>query len=243
MTAIEIRDLSYRYPNGTLALRNISCLVAEGECVGLIGPNGAGKSSLLLHVNAILPGEGRGASAVRIFDQTVSRENLETIRRTVGLLFQNPDDQLFCPTVFEDVAFGPRQAGMAGKALGEHVRRMLERVGMAGAESKSPHHLSQGEKRRVCLAGVLACNPRILALDEPTISLDPRGRREFRALIGALNATTLIASHDMELAAELCDRVLVLDHGVIVAEGPARAVLADEPLMLAHGLERPLSLK
>lgn len=243
MNAVAIKHLGYRYPTGMEALRDVSCTVADGECVGLIGPNGAGKSTLLLHLNGILPDEESGSSSVKIFGESIGRATLNTVRRTVGLLFQNPDDQLFCPTVFEDVAFGPRQTGITGAALTEHVRRMLGRVGLQGVESHSPHHLSQGEKRRVCLAGVLACGSRILALDEPTSELDPRGRREFKLLLRGIPATKIIATHDLELVVEICSRVIVLDGGVVVAEGPTTKLLNDEALMLAHGLERPLSLR
>lgn len=227
--AIEVRQLRYRYADGREALRGISFTVAEGECVGLIGPNGAGKSTLLLHLNGILPGQPTGA--VTVF----GRSDVAALRREVGLLFQDPDDQLFCPSVWEDVAFGPRQLGLGD----EVVRTALAQVGLTGFEQRAPHHLSRGEKRRVCLAGVLACRPRILALDEPTSDLDPRGRRELKALLRALPATKLIATHDLELVVELCSRVMLLDRGEIIAEGATRALLGDEALMLAHGLERP----
>jgi cobalt/nickel transport system ATP-binding protein len=241
--ALELRDLRFSYPDGSEALRGVDLRVAEGECVGLIGPNGAGKSTVLLHLNGILPEfSGRrepGGSAVRVFGETVSPANLATIRRTVGLLFQDPDDQLFCPTVFEDVAFGPRQFGLGEDEVRQVVARALAQVGLAGFETRAPHRLSGGEKRRVCLAGVLACEPRILVLDEPTSTLDPRGRRELKALLARIPATKIIATHDLELVVELCTRAVVLDGGKIVAEGPPVDLLADEPLMLAHGLERP----
>jgi energy-coupling factor transporter ATP-binding protein EcfA2 len=217
--------------------------VAEGSCVGLVGPNGAGKSTLLLHLNGILPETLGKESHVRIFGEPVCRHNLDTIRRTVGLLFQNPDDQLFCPTVFEDIAFGPQQFGLSARAVTTRVQDTLKRVGLCGFEQKSPHHLSQGEKRRICLASVLACEPRILVLDEPTSDLDPRSRREFKILLRQITATKIIASHDLDMIAELCDRVLVLDGGTIVAEGQTAEILNDEALMLAHGLERPHSLR
>ncbi|MBI2441518.1 MAG: ABC transporter ATP-binding protein [Lentisphaerae bacterium] len=241
--AIEIENLSYCYPDSSQALRAISFSVAEGECVGLIGPNGAGKSTLLLHLNGILPETQRNAAHIRIFAEPISRDNLPAIRRTVGVLFQNPDDQLFCPTVFEDVAFGPRQAGLSEPEVTEKVRVTLAAVGLHGFERKSPHHLSQGEKRRVCLAGVLACEARVLALDEPTSDLDPRNRRAFTALLKPIRATKIIASHDLNMIAELCQRVLLLDGGELVAEGPAATLLANEPLMLEHGLERARALQ
>ena len=241
--ALELRDLRFSYPDGSEALRGVDLRVAEGECVGLIGPNGAGKSTLLLHLNGILPefgGRGEASrSMVRVFGEPVSPANVGSIRRTVGLLFQDPDDQLFCPTVFEDVAFGPRQFGHLEADVREAVARALAMVGLAGFETRAPHRLSGGEKRRVCLAGVLACEPRILVLDEPTSNLDPRGRRELKALLATIAATKIIATHDLELVVQLCTRAVVLDGGKIVAEGPPADLLADEPLMLAHGLERP----
>jgi energy-coupling factor transporter ATP-binding protein EcfA2 len=242
--ALEIRDLRFSFPDGSEALRGVDLRVAEGECVGLIGPNGAGKSTLLLHLNGILPefggrNGGQEPPAVLVFGQPISAVNLASIRRTVGLLFQDPDDQLFCPTVFEDVAFGPRQFGLNDAEVRRVVGQSLAMVGLTGLEARAPHRLSGGEKRRVCLAGVLACEPRILALDEPTSNLDPRGRRELKALLGRISATKIIATHDLELVVELCTRAVVLDGGKVVAEGPPDALLSDEPLMLAHGLERP----
>jgi cobalt/nickel transport system ATP-binding protein len=240
--ALELRDLRFSYPDGAEALRGIDLRVAEGECVGLIGPNGAGKSTLLLHLNGILPDTGARARRdpqVFVFGQPVGSGTLATVRRTVGLLFQDPDDQLFCPTVYDDVAFGPQQFGLDEAGVRRAVAAALAQVGLAGFEPRAPHHLSGGEKRRVCLAGVLACEPRILVLDEPTSNLDPRGRRELKALLRRVPATKIIATHDLELVAELCGRAVVLDGGKVVAEGPATEILADEPLMLAHGLERP----
>jgi cobalt/nickel transport system ATP-binding protein len=237
--AIEVRALHFHYHDGTPALRGIGFSVARGACVGLIGPNGAGKSTLLLHLNGVLPEKLDGEPAIHIEGRPLSPVELPAIRRDVGLLFQDPDDQLFCPTVFEDVAFGPLQMGLDGAAVGARVAAALQQVGLAGFEARSPHHLSLGEKRRVCLAGVLACKPRVLALDEPTSDLDPRGKRELKTLLKSLPVTKLIATHDLELVAELCEQVLVLDGGVLVAEGPTLDLLADEALMLAHGLERP----
>lgn len=233
--ALEVRDLHFRYPDGRAALRGVSFSVREGECVGLIGPNGAGKSTLLLHLNGILPEQIGGAPAVFVGGVPVTAQNLPEIRRQVGLLFQDADDQLFCPTVYEDVAFGPQQFGLDGAK----VQEALAEVGLAGYEQRSTQHLSRGEKRRVCLAGVLACDPRVLVLDEPTADLDPRGRRELKALLRQIPATKLIASHDLELVVELCPRSLVLDGGVVVADGATVALLDDAVLMLKHGLERP----
>jgi len=241
--AIEITNLNYRYHDGTEALRGVSFRVAPGECVALLGPNGSGKSTLLLHLNGILPEKLSGNGAVKILDEPVGAQNIETIRRQVGLVFQDPDDQLFCPTVQEDVAFGPQQLGLAEADVAARVEKALAQAGLAGFGRRATHHLSHGEKRRVCLAGVLACEPAILILDEPTSDLDPRGRREFKALLRQIPATKLIATHDLELAVELCARTMVLDRGAIVADGPTVKLLNDEGLMLAHGLECPHILR
>ena len=242
-TAIEITNLKYRYHDGTEALRGVSLCIAPGECVALLGPNGSGKSTVLLHLNGILPEKLSADGAVKILGNPIATENLGTIRRQVGLVFQDPDDQLFCPTVQEDVAFGPQQLDLADAEVSARVQKSLAQVGLAGFEHRATHHLSHGEKRRVCLAGVLACEPAILILDEPTSDLDPRGRREFKALLRQIPATKLIATHDLELAVELCSRAIVLDRGKIVADGPTVELLNDEDLMLTHGLERPHILR
>jgi len=239
MNAIEIAHLKYRYRDGTEALRGVSFCVAAGECVALLGPNGSGKSTLLLHLNGILPEKISADGAVRISGESLSPKNLATVRRDVGLVFQDPDDQLFCPTLAEDVAFGPQQLGLAADEIAWRVTKTLAQVGLAGFEQRATHHLSHGEKRRACLAGVLACEPKILVLDEPTSDLDPRGRREFKALLRDIPATKVIATHDLELAVELCARAIILDRGVVIADGRTAALLADEALMLAHGLEKP----
>ena len=239
MNAIEITNLKYCYHDGTKALRGISFGVASGECVALLGPNGSGKSTLLLHLNGILPEKISGDGTVKISGETLAPDNLEKIRRQVGLVFQDPDDQLFCPTVAEDVAFGPQQLGLSAAEISARVEKSLDQVGLAGFGHRSTHHLSHGEKRRACLAGVMACEPAVLVLDEPTSDLDPRGRREFKAMLRTLPATKLIATHDLELAVELCARTIILDHGQIIADGRTVELLSDEKLMLAHGLERP----
>lgn len=241
--AIQVRNLRYRYHDGTEALRGVSFEVAPGECVGLVGPNGSGKSTLLLHLNGILPESPADQPAVWIHGQPVTAATLPAIRRQVGLLFQDPDDQLFCATVQEDVAFGPQQLGLKPAEVDARVHKALAQVGLAGYNHRATHHLSQGEKRRVCLAGVLACEPSVLVLDEPTSDLDPRGRREFKTLLRQIPGTKLIATHDLELVVELCSRVIVLDQGQIVTQGAPAQVLNDEPLMLAHGLERPHILR
>ena len=239
MNALEITGLKYRYHDGTEALRGVSFRALPGECIALLGANGSGKSTLLLHLNGLLPEKITGDSAVKIFGDAIAPNNLETIRRDVGLVFQDPDDQLFCPTVAEDVAFGPQQLGLAENEIAARVNKALAQVGLTGFEHRATHHLSHGEKRRACLAGVLACEPKILVLDEPTSDLDPRGRREFKAMLRTLPATKIIATHDLEMAVELCARSIILDHGQIVADGRTIELLSDERLMLAHGLEKP----
>ena len=240
---IAVRGLSYHYPDGHDALLDVSFTLAPGERVALIGPNGAGKSTLLLHLNGLLPDRPPSTPAVTVDGLPVTEPNLREIRRRIGLLFQDPDDQLFCPTVWEDVAFGPRQLGVREPALSRLVAESLAQVGLAGFEERLPHHLSRGEKRRACLAGLLACDARALVLDEPTSDLDPRGRRELMALLSRLPVAQLIATHDLEFVVEICPRTIVLDGGRIVADGPTRRLLGDEPLMLAHGLERPHILR
>jgi len=243
MNALELRQLSYRYPRGGgLALDSLSFAVAEDECIAVLGPNGAGKSTLLLHLNGLLPERLPAQPNVWVGGQALSNESVSSIRQHVGLLFQDPDDQLVSATVFEDVAFGPRQFGLQGEILRSVVERALVQVGLAGFEEREPHRLSHGEKRRVCLAGVLACKPTVLVLDEPTSDLDPRGRREFKALLQALPGAKIIATHDLELVVDLCSRVLILDQGRLIAEGPALSLLSNEALMLEHGLEKPHSL-
>jgi cobalt/nickel transport system ATP-binding protein len=242
VNALEISHLDYRYPDGTQALRDISFSAQEGECAALLGPNGSGKSTLLLHLNGLLPEKLSGA-AVRVFGKPVRPENLAEVRRLVGLVFQDPDDQLFCPTVAEDVAFGPRQLGLSEAEIARRVTKALAQAGLAGFERRATHRLSHGEKRRACLAGVLACEPQALILDEPTSDLDPRGRRELKATLRALPVAKIIATHDLELAVELCSRAIILDGGRIVADGPTDELLSDEKLMLEHGLERPHILR
>lgn len=240
---VEVRNLSYRYPpRGGLALADLTFSVAENECIGVLGPNGAGKSTLLLHLNGLLPECAIEEPSVWIGGQALTAKTLDQVRQRVGLLFQDPDDQLISATVFEDVAFGPQQLGVNGTELRSLVERSLAQVGLAGFGDRQPHRLSHGEKRRVCLAGVLACQPTVLVLDEPTSDLDPRGRRDFKELLRSLPCTKVIATHDLELVADLCSRVLILDEGKVVAEGPTVPLLSDEPLMLAHGLEKPHSL-
>ncbi len=230
--AIRIEDLSYSYPDGHEALRSVSLTVRHGETVGIMGPNGAGKSTLALHLNGILTGQGR----VEIAGLEVAKKNLRKIRDVVGLVFQDPDDQLFSPTVREDVAFGPLNQGLSPEQVKHAVSRALKWVGMEGSEDRSPHHMSFGEKKRISLATVLAMDPEILVLDEPVANLDPCGRREFLDLIGVIKATKIIVTHDLAMARDICDRVVLIDRGEIVADGRPATTLADESLLNRHGL-------
>lgn len=258
--AVSVRDLVYRYPDGRMALRGVNLTIQPGESVALVGPNGAGKSTLLWHLNGLLPGRGRSQAmhahglnldalkgpagpSVWIDGLEVNDRNGPEVRRRVGLLFQDPDDQLFSTTVIEDVAFGPLNLGKSKPEARRIALECLATVDLADAADRPPHHLSFGERKRVCLAGVLACDPTVLVMDEPTANLDPRGRRRFISLIRSMPATILIATHDLEMVLELCERAVLLDAGRVVASGPAREVLSDPDLLEAHGLELPLSLK
>lgn len=243
MTALEVDDLHFHYPDGTIALCGVSFAVEEGERVAVVGPNGAGKTTLLLHLNGLLPEQRHlMKGAVRVFGMPVLPENLRTIRSQVGFLFQDPDDQIFCETVFEDVAFGPRQRGWDRETVHKRVANALRAMRLIGYEEKAPHRLSGGEKRRVCLAGVLVCEPRLLVLDEPTGNLDPRSRRELLSLLGNLSLTQIVATHDLDFVSRFCGRVLLLDGGRLVADGAVNAILSDAALMEKHGLEVPLFL-
>ena len=237
---VEVRDLHFAYPDGTDALKGVSFRITHGESVALIGANGAGKSTLLLHLNGYLtPTRG----AVRIGETPLVRETAAAIRRTVGMVFQDPDDQLFMPTVGEDVAFGPLNAGLPPDEIEHRVVAALELVGMAHLRDRPPYKLSAGEKRAVAIATILAMSPDVLVMDEPSSHLDPRGRRRLIELLKSFKHTKIIATHDLELVIELCSRVIVLDDGKVVAEGPTAEILNNEALMLEHGLERPHSLR
>ncbi len=238
-SAISIRDLRFVYPDGVPGLRGVSLDVASGETIGIVGPNGAGKSTLLLHLNGLL----RGTGSVRVAGIEVHAGSLREVRRAVGLVFQDPEDQLFMPTVYDDVAFGPLNMRRPADEVEGRVRGALALVGMAGFEKRSAHHLSFGEKKRVALATVLSCDPRIIAFDEPTSNLDPAAREEFIRALTALPGTKIIATHDLEMVLEVCGRAVVLRDGSVVADGPTRAVLADRGLMERHGLRVPLSLQ
>jgi cobalt/nickel transport system ATP-binding protein len=234
--SLEVTDLNFSYPDGHEALRNVDLHVHHGERVALLGPNGAGKTTLLLHLNGILrPSSG----TVKVAGLEVSDESALEVRRRVGLVFQDPDDQLFMPTVGQDVAFGPANFGVAGLELDNRVTEALEAVSMLAAVERAPHHLSYGERRRVAIATVLAMRPEIIVLDEPTSNLDPASRRELMNVLAELPITQLVVTHDLPFALELCPRALVMDEGRIVAGDSTGEILTDETLMKAHRLELP----
>ena len=237
---LEVRDLFFTYPDGTAALQGVSFRIEPGSAVAFVGGNGAGKSTLLLHLNGCLLTQ-RGE--VRIGDALLTRATVARARRAVGLVFQDPDDQLFMPTVAEDVAFGPLNAGWPPEQVAAGVAAALERVGLAHVRDRPPYRLSAGEKRAVAIATVLAMAPDILVMDEPSSHLDPRARRRLIELLRSFEHTRVIATHDLELVVEVCSRVIVLDGGRVVADGPTVQILDDEALMRAHGLERPHILR
>ncbi|MGE5251401.1 MAG: energy-coupling factor ABC transporter ATP-binding protein [Bacteroidota bacterium] len=232
---IKVQNLCFAYPDGHVALGGISFHLCQGDKVALVGPNGAGKSTLMLHLNGILSGEGE----LMVADLPVKPENLPVIRAMVGLVFQNPDDQLFSPTVFEDVAFGPLHMGLPESEVRARVEEALEAVQMSAYRERLSHHLSVGEKKRIAIATVLSMKPRILVLDEPTSGLDPRARRKLINLLRELPITMLVSTHDMAMVRELFPRTIVMDQGCIVADGLTADILEDGGLLEAHGLERP----
>ncbi|MCX6552503.1 MAG: ABC transporter ATP-binding protein [Acidobacteria bacterium] len=247
----EIAALSYHYPDGSPALGGVALSVEAGERVALLGPNGAGKSTLLLHLAGLLPERRRylhvhepgGHShrhglvgRITIDGTEVSPDTIARVRDLVGIVFQDPDDQLIGLTVGEDVGYGPRARRWPPAEIDAVVADALRSVGLEGHAQRSPHHLSSGEKRRVCLAGVLACKPGLLLLDEPSSGLDPRGRRSLAELLGGLPATIVVASHDLDFVHQVCARAVILDGGRIAADGPVGAILSDRDLLLRHGL-------
>jgi energy-coupling factor transporter ATP-binding protein EcfA2 len=247
----DVTGLTYHYPDGSPALDGVTLKVAAGERVGLIGPNGAGKSTLLLHLAGLLPERRRYLHAhepgghahrhglvgsIAIGGTPVSPATIGRIRDLVGIVFQDPDDQLIGLTVGEDVGYGPRARRWPRAEADGAVRAALKSVRLEGYEHRSPHHLSTGEKRRVCLAGVLACAPGLLLLDEPSSGLDPRGRRSLAALLGGLAATIIVASHDLAFIQKVCSRIIVLDGGLVAADGAAGDILADQEMLERHGL-------
>ncbi len=238
--ALLVERLAFAYPDGHQALYGIDLRVEPGERVAVLGPNGAGKTTLVLHLNGVLSG---GAGRISVAGLPVAKATLHEVRRRVGIVFQDPDDQLFMPTVGEDVAFGPANFGLFGEALDARVRSALAAVGMSEHAGRSPMHLSGGQRRRVALATVLACDPEILVLDEPSANLEPVARRELAEVLLGLGRTMLMVTHDLPYALQLCPRSVLIDDGVIVADGPTRDLLADADLLAAHRLELPYGFR
>jgi cobalt/nickel transport system ATP-binding protein len=247
--SLRVNRVHYAYPDGHVALRGVDLTIQRGERVALLGPNGAGKTTLVLHLNGILHsrighgGSGHsGGGTVEVGGMAVNpddRKQLAEIRRRVGIVFQDPDDQLFMPTVAEDVAFGPANLGLTGVALAERVDEALTAVGMLEHRDRAPHHLSFGQRRRVAVATVLAMHPEILVLDEPSSNLDPASRRELAEILLSLDVTVLMVTHDLPYAMQLCPRSVVLDAGVLVADGETASLISDAELMARHRLELP----
>lgn len=232
--ALEVKDLNYKYPDGTAALRGIDLHIHEGEKLGIMGPNGAGKSTLLLHFNGILTGKGE----VSVFGLPVRKNTIREIRQSVGMIFQNPDDQLFCPTVYDDIAFGVRQMGMDEKEVSERVSHSLQEVGLdESLLQKSSFHLSFGQKKLVSIATVLSMHARILVFDEPTIGLDPRARKQIIKLIGGLGRTQIVASHDFDFLSAVCDQVMIIYKGKTVVVGKPEKIINDIELLKKYELE------
>ncbi|WP_431902901.1 energy-coupling factor ABC transporter ATP-binding protein [Nonomuraea sp. bgisy101] len=236
MKSLEVSELAYAYPDGTQALFGVDLSIGRGEHVALLGPNGAGKTTLVMHLNGILTA---GHGTVSVAGTPVRADTLKEVRQRVGLVFQDPDDQLFMPTVRDDVAFGPANMGVRGEELERRVKNALDRVGMADHLDRPPHHLSFGQRRRVAVATVLVMEPEILVLDEPSSNLDPAARRELAEILRSLDVTVLMVTHDLPYALELCERSLILSGGVIAADGPTRTLLADSALLAEHRLELP----
>ena len=234
--ALELADVRYAYPDGHEALRGISLRVEAGERVAVLGPNGAGKSTLCLQLNGILaPTEG----SVSVGGMRVGGKSLKEVRRRVGVVFQDPDDMLFMPTVEQDVAFGPSNLGLSGDEVRKRVERALTAVGMEGTGGRAPHHLSFGQRKRVATAAVLSMEPEVFVLDEPSSNLDPRARREFGEILAGLSQTIVMVTHDLPYAHEICERAVIMDGGRIAADGPTDVILADADLLAAHDLELP----
>lgn len=232
---LAVNNLSFHYPDGHQALKEVTLHITQGEKVALVGPNGAGKSTLMLHLNGILG----CPSPVQVAGLPVTKSNLPLIRAKVGLVFQNPDDQLFSPTVFEDVAFGPLHIGLPEAEIRARVARALAQVGMGHYAERLSHHLSVGEKKRIAIATVLSMEPEILVLDEPSAGLDPRARRSLINLLRDMPLTMLVSTHDLLMVRELFPRMVIMDEGRVVADGSTETLLNDVPLLEAHGLERP----
>jgi cobalt/nickel transport system ATP-binding protein len=237
---VEVRDLKFHYPDQTAALAGVSFLIRHGESVAVVGANGAGKSTLLLHLNGYLtPTEG----AVRIGDFQLTPGTVQDVRRTVGMVFQDPDDQLFMSTVFDDVAFGPLNLGLTPDEVRQRVEKALETVGVSHLRKRPPHRLSTGQKRRVAIASVLSMSPDILVMDEPSSGLDPRARSLLISLLKTFHHTKIIATHDLDMVVDLCERTIVMHEGLIRADGPTREIFGNEELLAASCLEKPLRMQ
>ena len=237
---LELEEIRFTWPGGVRALDGVSFRMEEGECLALVGPNGAGKSTTMLAIlGFVRPQEGR----IRVAGLEVEPKNFKEVRRLVGALFQDPDDQLFMPTLEEDVAFGPLNMGLAKGEVEKRVQKALEAMGLQGMEKRPPHQLSGGEKRKAALATVLSMDPSLLVLDEPASNLDPRGRRMLIRWLQASPLAKLLITHDLEMVLDLCPRLVLMDQGKVVAQGPSLEILAREDLMEAHGLEVPYSLR
>jgi len=237
---VEIKNLRHVYPDGTIAIKDVSFIITHGESVGIIGANGSGKSTLLQHLNGYLEAT---AGTIRIGDTPLTKGTLPDIRRTVGMVFQDPDDQLFMPTVFDDVAFGPLNLGLQGDYIDQRVMGALEQVGTGHLRDKPPYHLSGGEKKRVAIATVLAMSPDILVMDEPTSALDPFARRQLMTLLKDFRHTKIFTSHDLDMVLELCERTIVLHQGQVRADGPTKEIFSNDTLLAECCLERPLTMQ
>ena len=236
--SIEVEHLTFQYPDGLQALSDVSLNITPGEKTALVGPNGAGKSTLILHLNGILTGNG----SVKVCGLQVNSDNLKRVRAQVGMVFQSPEDQLFSPTVYDDVAFGPLYQGLPEQEVHTRVDQALAAVAMSAYKERVSHHLSMGEKKRIAIATVLSMQPEVLVLDEPTAGLDPRSRRGLINLLRQLPLTMLVSTHDMLMVRELFPRMVIMDQGRIVADGPTETLLEDAALLEVHGLERPCDL-
>ncbi len=237
---VEVKNLQHVYSDGTAALKDVSFMITHGESVGIIGANGAGKSTLLQHLNGSLDPT---AGSIHIGHTPLSKGTMPDIRRTVGMVFQDPDDQLFMPTVFDDVAFGPFNLGLSVADVEQRVMEVLEQVGASHLRAKPPYHLSGGEKKRVAIATVLAMSPDILVMDEPTSGLDPFARRQLMALLQDFHHTKIFTSHDLDMVLEICDRTIILHEGLVKADGPTSEIFQDEALLSSCRLEKPLSMQ
>jgi len=239
---ISVQNISFTYPDGKKALENVSFDVYQGESVALIGSNGAGKSTLLLHLNGSMGIPDDKRAKIKIAEIELTRNNLKEIRKNVGIVFQNPDDQLFMPSVFDDIAFGPINLGYPDSLIKEKVTKALEAVGLAHFEKRTSYHLSYGEKKLVSIATIISMDPKLVVLDEPTNGLDPRGKKKIINILKNMTVTKVIATHDLEMAYELCNRAILINEGEIIAIGDAGDIIENEQLMLENGLETPKSI-